>query len=164
MADVSDDFSALMDHVDFPMWFVTTSNGHDRAGCMVGFTTQASISPPRFLVGLSRANHTTRVAAGATHVAVHLLRRDSLDLAHLFGEQTGDRTDKFAQCRWSLGPHDLPVLDDAAAWFVGRVVHRFDLGDHIGFLLDPVAVRLPTSPAAVVTYADVKDFDPGHDA
>lgn len=164
MPDVADEFSSVMDVIDFPMYVVTTADGGEQAGCLVGFTTQASIDPPRFLVGLSKENHTTQVAATATHLAVHLLRGDDLDLARLFGERTGDRTDKFAHCRWSIGPHGLPVLDDASAWFAGRVLDRIDLGDHVGHLLEPTHVVPPTTSAANVTYADVKRLRPGHEA
>ena len=33
----------------------------------------------------------------------------------------------------------MPVLDGAVAWFVGRIIERYDLGDHVGHLLEPVA-------------------------
>ncbi len=164
MTTTSDRFSEFVDALDFPMFVVTTAADGHRTGCLVGFTTQVSIDPQRFLVALSKPNHTTTVALTATHVAVHLLRWDDLDLARLFGEQTGDQTDKFTRCRWSDGPEGMPVLEDAAAWFVGRIVDRIDLGDHVGHVLEPVSVQPPTSPAATITYADVKDFDPGHDA
>jgi flavin reductase (DIM6/NTAB) family NADH-FMN oxidoreductase RutF len=82
----------------------------------------------------------------------------------LFGGQTGDETDKFAQCGWHTGPHGVPILDDAAGWFVGSVLDRFVLGDHVGHLLRPVAGTAPDEPADWVTMADVRDLEPGHDA
>jgi hypothetical protein len=48
---------SLLDH---PMVVVTTRAGNERAGCLVGFATQVSIGPPRFLVGLSKRNRTYR--------------------------------------------------------------------------------------------------------
>ncbi|PRC59176.1 oxidoreductase, partial [Mycobacterium sp. ITM-2017-0098] len=84
-----------------------------------------SINPPRFLVGLSRKNHTFTVAQEAEHLAVHLLPRDQLSVAEQFGEKTGDTTDKFAQCAWHPGPEGMPILDAAPAWFVGKVIRRF---------------------------------------
>ena len=44
---------------------------------------------------------------------------------------------------WRAGPHDLPILDDATGWFVGEVLSRYDLGDHVGFLLNPVEGGAP---------------------
>ncbi len=55
-------FEKLVSMLDYPMYVVTTACGDQRAGCLVGFTSQVSIGPPRFLVGLSEKNHTYRVA------------------------------------------------------------------------------------------------------
>ncbi|MCH9722453.1 MAG: hypothetical protein K0U67_10385 [Actinomycetia bacterium] len=56
----------------------------------------------------------------------------------------------------------MPILGRAAAWFVGRVLGRFDLGDHVGHLTEPVAGCAPEVLDRLLTYADVKDLDPGH--
>jgi flavin reductase (DIM6/NTAB) family NADH-FMN oxidoreductase RutF len=159
-----DAFEKLVSMLDYPMYVVTTRSGDERAGCLVGFTSQVSIGPPRFLVGLSKRNHTYRVAQQATHLAVHLVPRTQKDLARLFGSETGDEVDKFARCPWHTGPHDMPVLTDAAGWFVGEVLDRYDLGDHVGFLVNPVAGDAPDEFDQLVTFADVRDLEPGHEA
>ena len=112
-------FEKLVSLLDYPMFVVTTRADDESAGCLVGFTSQVSIGPPRFLVGLSKRNHTYRVAQRADHLAVHLVPRQHSELARLFGSETGDRTDKFARCAWHSGPHGMPILDDAAGWFAG---------------------------------------------
>ncbi|MBU9767330.1 flavin reductase family protein [Mycobacterium sp. TNTM28] len=146
------------------MCVVTVQADDRRAGCLVGFTTQASIDPPRFLVGLSKQNHTLAVAKTAGHLGVHLLGRDALDLARLFGGETGDEIDKFARCRWHTGPAGAPILDAAPAWFVGAILDRFDLGDHVGYLLNPVAGLAPEQAQRWVELSDVADLEPGHEA
>ena len=104
------------------------------------------------------------MAQDAEHLAVHVLPRDALSVARLFGSTTGDSTDKFAECAWHEGPHGLPVLDDAAAWFAGRVVRRFDVGDHVAHLLEPVDGSAPDELGDLITFSDVRDIEPGHDA
>ena len=155
-----DDFVGAL---DYPMYVVTTRAGDDRGGCLVGFTTQTSLDPSRFLVCISETNATARIVAKATHVAVHQLAREHMDLARLFGEESQDWTDKFARCVWRDGPYDVPVLDDAAAWFVGEIVERVDLGDHQGLLLAPVATG-GKSDGQILTFQQLKDLDPGHPA
>ncbi len=59
----------------------------------MGFATQCSIDPPRFLVCLSKANHTYRVAHEADTLGVHFVPTDAESLAELFGGETGDRVD-----------------------------------------------------------------------
>jgi flavin reductase (DIM6/NTAB) family NADH-FMN oxidoreductase RutF len=95
---------------------------------------------------------------------VHVLERRQCELARLFGSETGDETDKFAQCTWHAGPDELPILDDAAGWFTGAVLSRYDLGDHVGFLLEPVEGSAPDEFEQLVTFSDVRDLEPGHEA
>ncbi|KKW64075.1 flavin reductase family protein [Mycolicibacterium elephantis] len=159
-----DAFEKLVSMLDYPMFVVTTRAGDRQAGCLIGFSSQVSIEPARFLVGLSKRNYTFRVAQHASHLAVHLLPRTQRDLARLFGSETGDHTDKFARCAWHPGPHDLPILDDATGWLVGEVLNRYDLGDHVGHLLEPVAGSAPERFDELVTFADVRDLEPGHEA
>ncbi|WP_353651911.1 flavin reductase family protein [Mycobacterium sp. 852013-50091_SCH5140682] len=160
----SDAFERLVGQLDYPMFVVTTAIQGRRAGCLVGFASQCSIEPPRFLIGLSKRNYTYRVARDADHLAVHVLSRRHAELARLFGSQTGDTCDKFARCKWHVGAQNMPILDDAAAWFVGKVLTRVDTGDHVAHLLEPVAGQAPASLGQLVTLADVADLDPGHDA
>ncbi|MEU2390819.1 flavin reductase family protein [Streptomyces sp. NPDC007369] len=149
-----------------PVYVVTVASGGKRAGCLVGFASQCSIDPPRFVVWLSTANHTHTVARGARHLTVHLLRRDQRELAELFGGLTGDRVDKFARTGWRPGRDGSPVLSDAADWFTGRIEAVVAGGDHEGFLLSPVEQSPPApGPAAPpMRYADVCDVEPGHPA
>ena len=155
---------ALVAGLDYPMAIVTVATEDERGGCLVGFWTQCSIDPPRLLVCLSKRNRTYRLALRAEALAVHFLRAGDLALASLFGERTGDDTDKLAQCRWQPGPDGLPILDDVRGWVAGRVLERTDVGDHAAFLL-AVADGRSTDPAeAALTFQQVKHFDPGHDA
>jgi flavin reductase (DIM6/NTAB) family NADH-FMN oxidoreductase RutF len=157
------EFDAFVGDLDYPMFVVTAAHDEQRAGCLVGFTTQASIDPPRMLVCLSVANHTFRVAEHAGLLAVHVLDPDRRDLAELFGGSTGDEGDKFVCCAWTEGPHGVPLLDDCERRFIGRVLVKHRLGDHVGFLLEPVQVEAYDEGQAL-TYEQVEDVNPGHPA
>ncbi|EUA33987.1 putative flavin reductase domain, FMN-binding protein [Mycobacterium xenopi 3993] len=58
----------------------------------------------------------------------------------------------------------MPILDDAIAWFVGKTLSRIDLGDHVGYLLEPVAATAADRSEALVSFSDVADLQPGHEA
>jgi flavin reductase (DIM6/NTAB) family NADH-FMN oxidoreductase RutF len=154
-------FERLVARLDYPMFVATARSGGERSGCLVGFASQCSISPPRFVVWISVRNHTFSVAKEADVIAVHALSSDQIDLAELFGGQTGDEVDKFARCAWHDGPGGVPVLDGVAGWFAGRVLQRLDTGDHLGFLLEPVAAAVFDVPG--LTFQQVKSLDPGHE-
>lgn len=157
-------FDALVAKLDYSMFVVTTAADGHPAGCLVGFATQTSIDPPRFLVGVSKRNHTFAVAAQSDHLAIHVLARRDVALARLFGSQTGDDIDKFARCSWHPGPAGMPILDDAPGWFVGKILRRIDLGDHLGHFMEPVAGHAPEGDVDLLSFSDVKDFEPGHQA
>lgn len=163
--DLDEAFDRLLGPLDFPMYIATTvaTDDGERSGCLMGFATQSSIEPRRFLACISVENHSARVAARAEHVAVHLVPIDQIELAVLFGHETGDEVDKFAACDWTPGPGGIPLLDACPARFVGRVVDRRPVGDHTGYLLDPVLVE-GHAPDRYVGFQDVADVDPGHPA
>ncbi len=145
------------------MCVVTAAAGEVRSGCLVGFSGQCSIHPVRFVVWLSKVNHTYAVACAAQYLAVHLLTRDQHELAVLFGGETGDRVDKFTQVRWRRGEGGAVVLEDTAAWFVGTVEGRVDGGDHVGFVLAPLQWGEGID-GPLLRLGDCRDISPGHPA
>jgi flavin reductase (DIM6/NTAB) family NADH-FMN oxidoreductase RutF len=159
-----DPVAELVSRADPPLYIVTTAAGGERAGCLVGFASQVSIDPPRFLAGLSVANRTWDVARSATHLAVHVLGPDRMDLIELFGGETGDEVDKFSRCTWADGPAGVPLLDGAVAWLVGRILRRDDFGDHVGHLLEPIAGGVAPVAAEAVRLHDAHGLHPGHPA
>ncbi|MFZ3474362.1 flavin reductase family protein [Streptomyces sp. 4.24] len=151
---------------DAPMYVVTVAAGGERAGCLVGFASQCSIDPPRFVVWLSVENRTYRVARGASDLTVHALTHGQRGLAELFGGETGDRVDKFARVGWRPGRAGGPVLTGVRTWFTGRIEERIEGGDHVGFLLAPTEASGPAAgpEPRPLRYGDVCDLKPGHPA
>lgn len=149
--EVADRFDDLVGELVYSMLVVTARHEDTRAGCLVGFTTQVSIDPVRYLVCLSTSNRTYRLAEKSDQLAVHVVPADRLDLAELFGGETGDDIDKFAHVPWEEGPAGLPLLADCPRRFVGRVRERVPFGDHVGYLLDPLFVETATSYAPLTS-------------
>lgn len=155
-------FEALVAELDYPMFVVTAAAGGRRAGCMVGFATQCSMEPPRLVLCISRRNFTFGVAARAGVVVVHFLGRDDMELARLFGGETGDRVDKFARCRWHPGPGGAPVLEAGRGWVAGDVLERVPFGDHMGLVVEPFAGHVVDAGAPQLGFQAVRDLQPGH--
>jgi flavin reductase (DIM6/NTAB) family NADH-FMN oxidoreductase RutF len=148
---------------NYPIVVATVRRGGARAGCLVGFHTQCSIEPTRYLVCISGTNRTARIARRAPALAVHFLSASDLGLAHVFGEETGDDVDKFAQCAWDPGPFDLPLLRQAGSWLAGPVVERRVVGDHQAVVID-AQYGGGAAPGVQLQYTDVQEFHPGHPA
>ena len=157
-----DAFDALMGELDYSMLIVTAASGPQRAGCLVGFATQCSIEPRRFLVCLSDKNRTLRVATRAGALVVHLPTTAMPGLVELFGGETGDDIDKFARCAWHPGPRGLPILDGCPRWFAGDVVARRPLGDHTAFVLAPFAAESGAGGEGF-PFQRAKRVSPGHE-
>ena len=149
--------------IDYPMYIATVAARGAKSGCLVGFSTQCSIDPVRFLVCLSDKNRTYRVALNADVVAMHLVPATADDLVALFGSQTGDEVDKFEHCAWHEGPDGVPILDDCPNWFAGRILDRLPAGDHEALLLDPIAAGASGDPSQF-DFHRAKRFPPGHEA
>lgn len=162
MGSIDSDFASLVSQVDYTLYIVTAAAGEERAGCIVGFASQVSIHPARFMVGVSVKNRTYRVARRADTLVVHPVPEDATELAQLFGGETGDDIDKFAHCEWRPGPGGAPVLTELASWFAGRVLDRSEFGDHVGFLLEPTEVH-PGDLNQTLTFRRGRWIDPGHE-
>lgn len=159
----SSSFEELVSDLDYPMFIVTVAADGHRAGCLVGFASQASIDPQRLLVMVSKTNHTYKVVQHASVLVVHFLSAANRDLATLFGETSGDDQDKFNLCAWQPGPEGTPVLNDVRGWVAGRIVGRLDCGDHVAHLLETIEAH-HTNSGSPLTFQAVSDMDPGHDA
>lgn len=162
MSTAQTEFERLMAEVDYSMFIVTTAVEGTQAGCLIGFASQVSIQPPRFLACLSVKNRTYRVALEAGVLVVHFVPEDAAELAELFGGETGDETDKFARCEWRPGPGGVPVLTALNDWFAGRILERLDFGDHCGFLLEPLEGEAQRS-GSPLTFHRAKRIEPGHE-
>jgi flavin reductase (DIM6/NTAB) family NADH-FMN oxidoreductase RutF len=156
------DTAAFTDRTDFPLVVVTTIGPDgELSGCLAGFTTQCSIEPVRFLVCISRVNHTFDVITRSTVMALHLLGEDQADTASLFGELSGDQVDKFDDLGWHPGPAGVPVLDECVAWMAAGIIGRFDVGDHEAQFIYPMDARAGTS-TGLLTRASAPDLQPAH--
>jgi flavin reductase (DIM6/NTAB) family NADH-FMN oxidoreductase RutF len=144
------------------MFIVTVlGEGRERDGCLIGFATQCSVKPPRFIACISKQNRTFDAVSSADAVVVHFLGSEQHELAELFGGETGDEVDKFELCDWREGPGGIPVLDGVPGWFAGRILDRFDAGDHVALLLEPTAAE-DRGGAVDLGFQDVKGIHPGH--
>lgn len=168
----ADAFDALVALLDTAMVVVTVAGGGEGGevdGCLVGFHSQTSIEPRRYVVWLSVANRTFRLAAdlATTHLAVHLVTAGDRELAEQFGGTTGDEVDKLADLAWSAGPGGAPVVEAFPTHFVGRILDRLRPagGDHVAFVLEPVVAQVDDTGAdGPLRLGRASEIDPGHPA
>jgi flavin reductase (DIM6/NTAB) family NADH-FMN oxidoreductase RutF len=54
------------------------------------------------------------------------------------------------------------VLADCPNWFEGRILERFDVGDHRAHLLEPLAAEAGREQTEL-GFQDAKNIEPGHE-
>ncbi len=161
---ISAAMEAYSSKAEYALHIVTTSSaGGEPSGCLVGFATQCSIVPPRFLICISKVNHTYFVSEHSDAVALHLIGRNQIQLAALFAETSGDSVDKFSRCQWQSGVTGAPILSDCTAWLEGRIIQRWSVGDHQALLVRPLTGG-SGNHHDVLTVQTAPDFRPGHPA
>jgi len=153
----------LTESTNYPLFVVTTGGADEPSGCLAGFVTQSSLRPVRFLVCISKINHTFGRAEQGSALALHLLGFEQQDMASLFGELTGDVANKFAGVRWSTGVTGAPLLAECAAWVEGDIINQMSAGDHEAFLINVKGGGAGTRPGRLML-RDLPDLDPGHPA
>ena len=163
MPATEETFQELVAQLDYPMFIATVAAGDELAGCLIGFATQCSIHPPRFLAASRTRTAPSAWPAAPTPWPSTWSRRTPTELAELFGGETGDEVDKFERCEWQPGPGGVPLLDDCPNRFVGRILERVDFGDHVGLVLEPFMAEADTSDGQL-SFHRAKRIDPGHEA
>ncbi|MFM7335994.1 MAG: flavin reductase family protein [Tabrizicola sp.] len=111
---------------------VTVVTTRQPDGTPRGFTansfTSVSLDPPLLLVCLAKTAHSADTFANALHFAVNILAEDQKAVSGLFASRAPD---KFAQCAWTPGPSDMPLIDGALAQFTCANHQLVDAGDHL---------------------------------
>jgi flavin reductase (DIM6/NTAB) family NADH-FMN oxidoreductase RutF len=74
--DPAEAIASMVDRLDYPLFVVTVASPEERSGCLVGFATQCSIEPPRYLVCISKENHTWMVGMSEDVLSLLLLVED----------------------------------------------------------------------------------------
>ncbi len=155
---------AISAQLSYPMLAVAAARSQERDACLVGFSTQISIDPWRYLVGLSHRNRTFDLATESSHVVVHFLERDQLELARILGGSSANddvTKERYLARLWRGHEAGVARLAPCRSWFVGRVLARHPCGDHSAFVLEPVAGTAGDARFHQLDYQDVRDLDAG---
>ncbi|MCI0455007.1 MAG: flavin reductase family protein [Candidatus Dadabacteria bacterium] len=115
-----------------------TSSWQGRVNAQIAVTVvTASIvhSIPRLLVGIWKGNYTHELIINSRALAVHLLRRDQLEVVKNFGFYTGRDREKLRSVSYDKGVTGSPILRDAHSYADCRVINAMDGGDMTAFLV-----------------------------
>jgi flavin reductase (DIM6/NTAB) family NADH-FMN oxidoreductase RutF len=91
----------------------------------VGFTATSLASlaavPPLATFNMALSASSWPAIAETERVVIHMLGARNKPTAEILA---ADNSRRFVGDHWYRGPHGLPVIKDATAWMVGRIVER----------------------------------------
>jgi flavin reductase (DIM6/NTAB) family NADH-FMN oxidoreductase RutF len=112
---------------------VTTADGGQRYGLTASSFSSVSLEPPLVSVCVARASRAHEPIAAAGVFAVHILRKDQIDLGMRFAGMT-DHADRFGDLEVRTAVTGAPLLADALGWVDCKVWAAHAAGDHTIFL------------------------------
>lgn len=117
--------------------------------------TSLSLDPPSVLIAVNRdaSLHDPLLRRGA--FAVNVLREGPAEaaLSQLFGSSAVPSDERFRHGRWRAHRGGLPILEDAQAWLVCRIVERLEVGTHtlvVGRVVDVSPLAADIAPLVYV--------------
>lgn len=110
---------------------VTVITTVDANGKDVGLTANSfnsvSLDPPMILWSLDKKSSNFNAFMGSEYFAVHVL---SAEQDHISNQFAKSGVDRFAGMDFQRGVGSTPLLEGCSAWFVCRMAHRYEGGDH----------------------------------
>ncbi|MDO9695053.1 MAG: flavin reductase family protein [Candidatus Latescibacteria bacterium] len=113
-----------------PVVIVGAAAGPLRGGLTAAWVTRVSTAPPLLAVAVSPLRHTHGLLRDEGEFTVSVLREGQVEVARLFGLQSGRDLDKWERTPAVLLGGGVPALRDCAARLLCRLVARHPAGDH----------------------------------
>ena len=114
-------------------------------GLTVNSFNSVSLSPPLILWSLDKRNEKLSLFRSAKGFAVNIMSADQLGLCQKFATAENDR---FADCDWSFGRFQQPVLSQSLASLECKPWAEYDGGDHIIFVGEVMSIKQIEGKAA----------------
>ena len=123
----------------------------DAAGNPVGFTatsmTSLGANPPLAMFSVARGASSWEAIAAASHVAIHTLGVNNLELAQ---RMAADHTKRFTQGDWVTGPEGLPIFEATTAVMIGKVRDVLNIEANAVVVVEVIDGRLGEEDDALV--------------
>ncbi len=113
-----------------PVVVVGAADGERRGGLTAAWVSRVSASPPLLVVSVSPLRHTHGLLRDGGEFTVSVLREGQVEVARLFGLQSGRDLDKWERTPAVLLGGGVPALRDCAARLLCRLAGRHPAGDH----------------------------------
>lgn len=140
--------------LSYGVYIISASNGSKKAGCVVNTFQQLTSAPARVSVTINKENATTSVVLESGRFEANVLAESApMELIGLFGFQSSNDVDKFAETTHAIDDAGVPYLNEhVVAHFGARVIETVDVGSHY-LVVGEVEEAEVLSSEAPMTYA-----------
>jgi flavin reductase (NADH) len=146
-------FRAAMANLSAAVNVVATDGPHGRAGMTVSAACSVTDRPPTMLVCINRSSRSHDAVVANGRLCVNVLGTEQEDLAmHFAGATNVPPLERFGAGRWDFDTYGVPVLHDALASIVGRIVGTRALGSHTVAFVEIDAVTAGRGSGALVYF------------
>jgi len=124
-------FRGAMANLSAAVNVVSTDGPYGRAGMTVSAACSVTDTPPTLLVCVNRSSSSHGAVVANGRVCVNVLGTDQESLAmHFAGATRVPTFERFGEGSWDFDTYGVPVLRDALASIVGRIVRTTAAGSH----------------------------------
>lgn len=138
----------------YGLFVLTARDGDKDNGCIINTAAQATVTPNRILITVSKENYTHDMIVNTRYFNLSILTEGApFSVYQNWGYQSGKDTDKLKGITFQRSENGLVYLtEDVNAYVSARVVSSMDLGTHTLFLADVEEAQL-LSEEESVTYS-----------
>ena len=138
--------------LSYGVYIVSTWDNGKPTGCTANSVMQITSEPATIAVSINHDNYTNRCIQTMEQFSISILSEQSEpSIIGTFGFYSGADTDKFENVAYDV-KNMMPVIQDACAYLVCKVVNKFETATHTIFLGEVVDADLLKEGDAM-TYA-----------
>lgn len=132
---------------------VTTGGTTGNYGITMTAVTSVTDNPPTLVLCVNRQAAIRPALHAHGHLCVNVLAAGQQDVAeHFAGITKLAPAERFAQHKWTNGPHAQPQLEGALAHLHGRVLQTHDMGSHTVFYVAVEHIHIADNSASALIY------------
>ena len=139
-------------NLSYGVYIISTLDGERPTGCVANSEMQITSSPATIAVSVNHDNYTNSCIQKTGKFAVSILSEESdATLIGTFGFQSGKEVNKFDGVQ-ALEKEGIPVVADACAYVVCKVIDKMETATHTVFLGEVIDADV-LKKAEPMTYA-----------
>jgi flavin reductase (DIM6/NTAB) family NADH-FMN oxidoreductase RutF len=137
---MKDEWIQALGTMTYGIYVLTSFYKEEINGMIASWVSQVSYDPLLIMVAVHTNRYSHRLIVKSGCLALHVLAREQAKLLKRF--KGSDPIAKFSSIQWSRGTTGCPVLEDCIAYFEGKIIDKFNPGNHTLFVAEVVNAKV----------------------